>query len=97
MHTNLVSSFGIVSLVMPNDGNKTEEFALVFVMVAPLEHPIVGHDLLKAFFSNTTFELEEGLHFISSVSLWELGTLNLCTNLLSFVIGCRDEGPPQDV
>ena len=69
MHTNLMSSFGIAPFAMPDDGDKMEEFAFVFVMVAPLEHPIVGHDLLKAFFPNTALELEEGFHFISSALL----------------------------
>ena len=69
MHTDLASSFGIAALAMPHNGNKTEEFAFVFVVVAPLEHAVVGHDLLKAFIPNTALEFEERFHFVSSALL----------------------------
>ena len=96
MHTDLVSSLGIVVLAMPHNGHKAEEFTLVFVVVAPLEHAIVGHDLLKAFISNTALEFEERFHFVSSALLWKFCALNLGANLLSFMVGCCDEGSSQD-
>ena len=69
MHTDLVSTLGVVALAVSHNGDKTEEFALVFVVVTPLEHTVVSHDLLKAFISNTALEFEKRFHFISGALL----------------------------
>ena len=50
-------------------GNKTEELSFVLVLIAPLQHPVVGEDLLKALIANSALESKEGFHFVSCALL----------------------------
>ena len=57
------------ALAMTFCSHKSEELSLVFVLIAPLQHSIVGEDLFKALIANLAFELNERLHLISCALL----------------------------
>ena len=76
---------------MTNETVNDTETISVLVLIAPLHHSVVGHDLLKVFVSNTAFETDEGLSFICCLVLKEFNTVNPGANLFSFtVLGCDE-------
>ena len=82
---------------MTNETVDDEEAISVLVFVAPLHHPVVGHDLLETLVSNAAFEADERLGFVCCPILKEFGAIDPGSDLFSFtVLGC-DERTTNDI
>ena len=82
---------------MTNETVDDEETISILVLIAPLHHYVVGHDLLEALVSNVAFEADKRLGFVCCPTLEKFGTVNPGSNLFSFtVLGC-DERSTNDI
>ena len=82
---------------MTNEAVDDKETVSILVLIAPLQHSVVCHDLLETLVSNATFEANERLGFICSSILEELSTIDPGSNLFSLtILGC-DERSANDI
>ena len=82
---------------MTDEAVDDEEAIGVLVLIAPLQHPVVCHDLFEALVPNAAFETDERLGFVCCLILKEFGIIDPGSNLFSFtVLGC-DERTTNDV
>ena len=84
---DLPSSSGRSILPVLTNRCQPEEVAFVLVLLTPLQHPVVCHHLLKAFISDSAFELDERFHLVCGSLLGELCVLNVGPGLFSGFIG----------
>ena len=82
---------------MTNKAVDDEESIGILVLITPLQHSVVCHDLIEALVSNAALETDERFGFIRCPILQELSIINPGSNLFSFtVLGC-DEGTADDI
>ena len=60
-HMHLPTSFRSGILTMADEAVDDEEPIGVLVLITPLQHLVVCHDLLKALIPNAAFETDDGL------------------------------------
>ena len=94
---HLPTSFRSGILTMADEAVDDEEPIGVLVLITPLQHPVVCHDLLKALVPNAAFEVDEGLGFICCSILKEFRIINPGSNLFSFAVLSGDERTTDDI
>ena len=82
---------------MADEAVDDEESIGILMLVAPLHHPVVGHDLLETLVSDAAFEADEGLCFICCPILKKFSIINSGSNLFSFTVLCCDERATDDI
>ena len=82
---------------MTNEAVDDKETVSILMLITPLQHSVVCHDLLETLVSDATLEANKRLGFICSSILEEFGTVDPGTNLFSLtILGC-DERSANDV
>ena len=89
---------------MSNDAVDDEESVGSLMLITPLQHSVVRHDLIKSFVSNTAFILKKGLCFVCSPVLEEFSSLRftdikhtLLTRIIMHIRSCGSTANLKEV